>query len=134
MPDASDIARSFLDALDHRDGSAIGALLDEDVVYDQGDGPRLVGASTVRPALIERAAALGETLGDRVVMLSEDGHRLAVEATLRGRYEKSVDGLPEATGQSYAIPACLVFELEDGRIVRFTRYVDHDRWMAALAG
>lgn len=132
MADAAEIVLSFLDALDRRQGDALGALLAEEAVYDPGDGPRLVGASAIRTALIVRATALGERHSDAVMMQSEDGRRVAAEVTLRGRYERTLDGLPQASGQAYAVPACLVLEIEDRRIVRVTRYIDHERWMSAL--
>lgn len=123
---------TLLDALDKRDGGALAELLDGDVAYDDGLGVRAIGAEAVRDALIRRASALDERHGDRVLMQAEG--RIAVETTLRGRYETTLPGLPEATEQSYSVPACLIFEFQGGRVARITRYLDSQGFLESLAG
>ena len=133
MADSQAIVTGFLDALDRRDGAALGALLAGEAVHDDGTGGRVIGAGRVRDALIERATALDETHADRVVMTDHSGRRAAAEVTLRGSYRRSIDGLPEATGQSYSLAAGLFFEIDDGRIVRFSRYLDAAALVKALS-
>lgn len=130
------LANDFLDALDQRDGSRLGSLMDGDIAYDPGDGTageaRIIGAESVRDALIERSSALDESHGDRVVMTSATNNRVAVETTLRGRYGKTLDGLPAADGQSYALAAVIVMEWSGGRLSRVSRFIDREAFAGQL--
>ncbi|VVT27031.1 nuclear transport factor 2 family protein [Rhizobium sp. EC-SD404] len=130
--DSTTIITSFLDALESSDGDALVGFLDEDAVHDDGHGERIVGGSAIRDALIERVSALNERHTDRLVLVSQAGDRVAVETTLRGTYERSLDGWPEAGGQSFSVPAGLFFEVEGAKIVRFSRYLDQRAMTAAL--
>lgn len=129
---AQDRADAFLDALDARDGAALAAMLADETAYDDGHGARIVGRESIRDALMERASATGERHGDRLFMFSGDGRRVAVEATLRGTYQRTLPGLPEASGQRYSVQACLVFALDGDKVERVTRYVDLPAWEKAL--
>lgn len=123
---------AFLDALDKRDGTALAPMLADDAAHDDGHGGRVVGRESIRDALMERASALDERHGDRLFMVSDDGRRVAVEVTLRGSYQRTLAGLPEAGGQRYSVQACLVFALDGGRLERITRYIDFAAWEKAL--
>ena len=113
MSGAADTLEALLDALDARDGAKLTSMLGEDAVYDPGDGGRVIGAAEIRDAAIQRATALDESHADRAIMVSSDGQRASAEVTLRGRNQ---------AGAAYAVPACIVVELEAGRVVRLTRY------------
>lgn len=113
MSDVADTLNALLDALDARDGAKLVSLLAEDAVYDPGDGARVIGAAEIRDVAIKRATARDESHADRALMVSADGRRASVEVTLRGR---------DQSGTAYAVPACIVAELEAGRVVRLTRY------------
>jgi steroid delta-isomerase-like uncharacterized protein len=130
--DRATIVIEFLDALEAVDGNALAALLDEDAVYDDGHGHRIVGASAVRDALVERASALNERYADRVLLSSQAGDRIAVEATLRGTYERTLDGWSKAGGQPFSVSSGLFFEIDGAKIVRFTRFFDQQALAAAL--
>jgi steroid delta-isomerase-like uncharacterized protein len=122
--DSAKIVTKFLDALEAVDGNTLAALLDEDAVYDDGHGHRIVGASAVRDALVERASALNERFADRVLLSSQAGDRIAVEATLRG--------WAKAGGQPFSVSAGLFFEVDGAKIVRFTRFLDQQALAAEL--
>lgn len=122
---------ALLDALDRHDGEALARYLHDDVAYDDGLGGRVIGAAAVREALIRRAGALDERHGDRVLMQAEG--RVAAEVTLRGRHETALAGLPEPSGRSYSLAACLVFEIEGERVARLSRYLDSRGFLDSLA-
>ena len=127
--DSAKIVTKFLDALEAVDGNTLAALLDEDAVYDDGHGHRIVGASAVRDALVERASALKERFA---LLSSQAGDRIAVEATLRGTYERTLDGWAKAGGQPFSVSAGLFFEVDGAKIVRFTRFLDQQALAAEL--
>jgi steroid delta-isomerase-like uncharacterized protein len=74
-----------------------------------------------------------ETLTDMVIMASETGIRAAAEFIVNGQYLATDEGLPEAKGQTYKLPAGAFFELRDGKVSRVTNYYNLNDWIAQVA-
>ena len=70
-----------------------------------------------------------EELRDVVVMASADGSRAAAEFVVHGTYLSTDDGLPEAKGQTYVLPAGAFLEVTQGRIARVTTYYNLQDWL-----
>ena len=52
---------------------------------------------------------------------------------MNGEYLATDEGLPEAKGQTYKLPAGAFFELRDGKVSRVTNYYDLNDWIAQVA-
>ena len=59
--------------------------------------------------------------------------RAAAEFVVNGVYLQTDDGLPEARGQTYVLPAGTFFTLRDGRIQRVTTYYNLADWIAQVS-
>lgn len=73
-----------------------------------------------------------ENLTDMVIMASADGKRASAEFTVNGEYLKTDEGLPEADGQKYVLPAGAFFDLKDGKVSRVTNYYNLNDWIAQV--
>lgn len=109
------------------------ACLDEDVAHDVNQGERRIGTEKFKQFSIHMALSYKESLGDMVIMVSEDGRRAAAEFTVRGSYLKTDEGLPPADGQTYSLPAGAFFEVEDGKITRVTTHYNLNDWIAQVS-
>lgn len=109
------------------------ACLDEDVAHDVNQGERRIGIEKFKQFSIHMALSYKESLGDMVIMVSEDGRRAAAEFTVRGSYLKTDEGLPPADGQTYSLPAGTFFEVEDGKITRVTTHYNLNDWIAQVS-
>ena len=69
-----------------------------------------------------------------MVFGNADGTRGAAEFTVNGQYLATDEGLPEATGQAYVLPAGAFFEIRDGKVARITNYYNLPHWIAAVGG
>ncbi|MBU3028841.1 ketosteroid isomerase-related protein [Paracoccus marinaquae] len=69
-----------------------------------------------------------EDLTDMVIFANEAGDRAAAEFVVNGTYLKTDEGLPEAKGQTYRLPAGTFFSIRDGRIARVTTYYNLADW------
>lgn len=118
------LVKSFLDALNAADHDAALAMLGEDVVHDTHDG-RKIGKDAFRWFLGMASRNFRETISDVAIMVDEGGGRAAAEFTVRGVYLSTVEGLPAADGQSYALRDGMFFEIDDGLITRVTACRDH---------
>jgi steroid delta-isomerase-like uncharacterized protein len=70
-----------------------------------------------------------ERIRDLVVMVSTEGTRAAAEFVVDGTYLATDEGLPEAKGQTYSLPAGAFFEVVGGRIARVTNYYNMKDWL-----
>jgi steroid delta-isomerase-like uncharacterized protein len=74
-----------------------------------------------------------EELTDMVIFVNEDGTRAAAEFIVNGTYLATDEGLPEAKGQTYRLPAGSFFSLRDGQITRVVTYYNLADWIRQVS-
>ncbi|MCU0831735.1 MAG: nuclear transport factor 2 family protein [Rhizobiaceae bacterium] len=126
------LIHAYLDAFNAGDSDAMLSLMDDDIAHDINQGGREIGVEKFRWFNAVMKAHYRETLQDIVVMSSPDGMRAAAEFTVKGEYLSTADGLPEANGQRYSLPAGIFFEIDDGRITRVTTHYNLKDWIAQV--
>lgn len=129
---ALETVRAYYDAFNRQDMDAFLALLTDDVVHDINQGERQVGKQVFAEFMQHMNRCYKENLTDMVVMASEDGARASAEFIVNGEYLKTDEGLPEANGQTYVLPAGAFFELRDGKVARVTNYYNLNDWIAQV--
>ncbi|MCO5146279.1 MAG: nuclear transport factor 2 family protein [Aquamicrobium sp.] len=134
MSEADTIAlvRRYIDAFNAGDRDAMLACLFDDVAHDINEGERQIGKDKFRWFLGMMDRHYRERLEDVVVMAGQGGGRGAAEFTVHGTYLSTAEGLPEANGQTYALPAGIFFEVDDGLISRVTTYYNLADWTAQV--
>lgn len=108
--------------------------LADDVAHDINQGERQTGKAAFTAFLAHMERCYKERLEDIVVMASDDGARAAAEFFVHGAYLATDDGLPEATGQTYVLPAGAFIAVEQGKIARLTMTYNLADWTAQVAG
>jgi len=108
-------------------------LLTEDVIHDINQGRREVGKAAFTQFMSGMNTSYKEQLVDMVVMASADGQRAAAEFVVLGEYLKTDEGLPEANGQKYNLPAGAFFEIRDNKVARITNYYNLEDWIAQVS-
>lgn len=126
------ILREYYDAFNSGDRETMFSLLSPDVIHDLNQGGRETGIDAFRAFMDRMDRCYEENLEDLVILTSEDGTRAAAEFKVRGRYLFTDEGLPEATGQIYLIPAGAFFNLHDGKITRITMYYNLQEWLEQI--
>ncbi|MCJ8507781.1 nuclear transport factor 2 family protein [Rhizobium lemnae] len=130
---ASDIIRAYYDAFNAQDMDAFLSLLTDDVVHDINQDERQEGKAAFATFMEHMNRCYKETLTDMMIMASEAGTRAAAEFIVNGQYLATDEGLPEANGQTYTLPAGAFFELRDGKVSRVTNYYNLNDWIAQVA-
>jgi len=108
-------------------------LLTDDVVHDINQGAREVGKEAFRAFMGRMNRNYKEQLVDMVIMATADGTRAAAEFVVLGEYLVTDEGLPEAKGQKYRLPAGAFFEIKDGKVARITNYYNLEDWIAQVS-
>ncbi|WP_137134876.1 ketosteroid isomerase-related protein [Rhizobium sp. FKY42] len=129
---ASDIIRAYYDAFNAQDMETFLALLTDDVAHDINQGERQNGKDAFAKFMRHMNRCYRETLTDMVIMVNEAGTRGSAEFIVHGEYLATDEGLPEASGQTYKLPAGAFFELRDGKVSRVTNYYNLNDWIAQV--
>jgi steroid delta-isomerase-like uncharacterized protein len=126
------LIRRYLDAFNAKDSDGMLACLTEDVAHDINQGEREIGKEKFRWFNARMSRHYDEELGDIAIMVNEGGNRAAAEFTVRGTYLSTDEGLPEANGQRYSLPAGIFFEVDDALISRVTMCYNLTDWIAQV--
>ena len=131
--DTLDLLQRYYAAFNAGDWDAMLACLADDVAHDINQGGQQEGKAAFRAFLGRMEKSYAEQLEDIVLMANEDGTRAAAEFVVRGRYLATDEGLPEAKGQTYVLPAGAFIAVADGRIARLTMYYNLEDWIRQVA-
>lgn len=131
---AADTIRAYYDAFNTGDMDRFLALLTDDVAHDINQGARQTGKEAFSKFMDHMNRCYREELTDMVVMVNEDGTRGAAEFIVNGTYLSTDEGLPEANGQTYRLPAGAFFEIRDGKVARISNYYSLPDWIAQVGG
>ncbi|MGE8102257.1 ketosteroid isomerase-related protein [Allorhizobium sp. NPDC080224] len=131
---AATTIRAYYDAFNAGDMDRFLALLTDDVAHDINQGARQTGKDAFAKFMDHMNRCYREELTDMVVMVNEDGTRGAAEFIVNGTYLATDEGLPEANGQTYRLPAGAFFEIRDGKVARISNYYSLPDWIAQVGG
>ncbi len=132
--DTETLIRRYYAAFNAGDMDSFLGLLTDDVVHDINQGTREVGREAFASFMQRMNRHYREQLEDIVIMTSADGRRAAAEFVVLGEYLSTDEGLPEAAGQRYRLPAGAFFAVRDGRVARVTNYYNLNDWIAQVEG
>ncbi|MEM8753044.1 MAG: ketosteroid isomerase-related protein [Pseudomonadota bacterium] len=127
-----DVIAAYFDAFNAGDTAAMAALLTEDVEHHVNQGGIRRGKAAFEEFSAHMTRCYRERLSDLVVFA--EGDRAAAEFTVHGEYLATDEGLPDAAGQTYKLPAGSFFELRGGKIARVTTYYNLADWTRQVGG
>ncbi|MCZ4429256.1 nuclear transport factor 2 family protein [Agrobacterium sp. SOY23] len=129
---AAETIRAYYDAFNRQDMDAFLALLHDEVVHDINQGERQTGKAAFASFMDHMNRCYRENLTEMVIMASADGKRASAEFIVNGEYLVTDEGLPEANGQKYVLPAGAFFDLKEGKVSRVTNYYNLNDWIAQV--
>lgn len=125
--------QAYFDAFNRGDVAAMLACLSDDVAHHVNEGQVRTGKDAFRAFCEHMSRCYRENLTDMVVFEAEGGTRGAAEYVVNGTYLETDEGLPEAEGQTYCLPAGSFFSLKDGLITRVVTYYNLADWMRQVS-
>ena len=127
--DTKSLIAAYYDAFNAGRTDDMLALLHDDVEHHVNEGGIRRGKALFADFNAHMTESYKETLTDMVIFANEAGDRAAAEFVVNGTYLKTDEGLPEAKGQTYRLPAGTFFTIRDGKIARVTTYYNLSDWM-----
>ncbi|MDQ1901444.1 ketosteroid isomerase-related protein [Paracoccus sp. WLY502] len=126
--DTKTLIAAYYDAFNAGRTDDMLALLHDEVEHHVNEGGIRKGKALFSDFNRHMTESYKETLTDMVIFANELGDRAAAEFVVNGTYLKTDDGLPEARGQTYRLPAGTFFTIRDGKIARVTTYYNLADW------
>lgn len=120
--------RDYFDAFNKGDIPGMLACLSDDVEHYVNEGQVRQGKDLFRAFCEHMERCYREELTEIVIFEAERGTRAAAEFIVNGTYLETDEGLPEANGQKYRLPAGSFFSLENGQITRVVTYYNLADW------
>ncbi len=109
------------------------SLLTDDVIHDTNQGSREIGKQPFKAFMERMNRNYKEQLVEMVVMSNDEGTRASAEFVVLGEYLVTDEGLPEASGQKYRLPAGAFFDIRDGKVARVTNYYNLEDWIKQVS-
>jgi steroid delta-isomerase-like uncharacterized protein len=126
------LLETYYQTFNSGDREAFFALMTDDVVHDLNQGGSETGKEAFRTFMERMDRCYRETIDELVTFESADGTRGAAEFMVHGTYLSTDEGLPEATGQTYDLPAGAFFTFENGKVSRVTMYYNLQEWLRLI--
>lgn len=133
MTKANDVVEAYFAAFNAGDIEGMLACLADDVAHHVNEGQVRVGKQKFAAFCSHMARCYREELTEMVIFEAEGGARAAAEYIVNGTYLETDEGLPEASGQTYRLPAGSFFTLEGGKITRVVTYYNLADWMKQVS-
>lgn len=130
---ALELVQQYYTAFNNQDWAGMLSCLHPDVQHDANQGDTYRGLEHFRTFLQHMDECYAETLSDLVFLTDAGGTRVACEFIVHGIYKKTDEGLPEARGQRYVLPAGAFLEVHHGKITRVTTYYNLPLWMKLVS-
>ena len=131
--DTKSLIAAYYDAFNAGRTDAMLDLLHDEVEHHVNEGQIRRGKALFARFNAHMTESYKENLTDMVIFANEAGDRAAAEFTVNGTYLKTDEGLPEARGQTYVLPAGTFFTIRDGKIARVTTYYNLSDWTAQVS-
>lgn len=128
-----DVIQRYFDAFNAGDVDGMLACLADDVAHHVNEGQVRRGKEAFAEFCAHMNRCYAEKLTDMVIFAKPDGTRAAAEYIVNGTYLATDEGLPEAQGQTYRLPAGSFFDVAEGRIARVTTYYNLADWLRQVS-
>jgi steroid delta-isomerase-like uncharacterized protein len=133
MSASEQLIQNYYAAFNAGDMDRFLSLLTEDVIHDINQGGREIGREQFATFMTRMNRHYREQLGDLVIMVTDDGRRASAEFVVHGEYLSTDEGLPDARGQRYELPAGAFFTIRDGKVARISNFYNLQDWIAQVS-
>ncbi|MCV2446856.1 ketosteroid isomerase-related protein [Paracoccus sp. DMF] len=132
--DTKALIAAYYDAFNAGRTDEMLAYLHDEVEHHVNEGGIRRGKAAFAAFNAHMTRSYQERLTDIVIFANEAGDRAAAEFVVNGTYLATDEGLPEAKGQTYVLPAGTFFTIKDGKIARVTTYYNLADWTRQMVG
>lgn len=131
---ALQIVKDYYAAFNDKNWDGMLALVADDVRHEPNQGEPREGKELFQAFMKKMDESYEETLTNMKFYISEENDgTIAAEFTVNGLYNKAEEGLPEAEGQAYVLPAAAFLTVKDGKITRVATHYNLELWIELVS-
>lgn len=130
---ALEIVQQYYTYFNQQNWQGMLSLVAEDIRHEANQGDVRIGKEKFTEFLQHMDTSYEETLTDLVFLSEPTNTRVAAEFVVNGIYKQGEEGLPEARGQKYVLPAGAFLEVKEGKISRVTTYYNLPLWIKLVS-
>lgn len=130
---AKNVIEAYFKAFNDGDVDGMLECLADDVAHHVNEGQVRTGKAAFAAFCEHMNRCYKEHLDNMVIFEAEGGTRGAAEFVVNGTYLATDEGLPEANGQTYKLPAGSFFSLENNKITRVVTYYNLADWVRQVS-
>ncbi len=130
---AIDVVKEYYQHFNNQNWPGMLSLLDSNIRHETNQGDVRVGLELFKEFQAHMDKCYEENLTEMVFMDEPSGTRVSVEFVVNGIYKGTDEGLPEAKGQKYVLPAGAFLAVENGKITRVTTYYNLPLWIKLVS-
>ncbi len=130
---ALEIVQQYYTYFNQQNWEGMLSLVAEDIRHEANQGDVRIGIEKFTEFLQHMDTSYEETLTDMVFLSEPSNTRVAAEFIVNGIYKQGEEGLPEAHGQAYVLPAGAFLEVKEGKISRVTTYYNLPLWIKLVS-
>lgn len=124
-----ELLETYFAAFNRGDTDTMLGLVSDGIIHHVNQGDIRKGKTAFAEFNAHMTRCYAEKLEDIVLFSSSDPTRAAAEFIVHGKYLSTDEGLPEAHGQAYQLPAGSFFTISGGKISRITTYYNLQDWL-----
>ncbi|MDQ1087464.1 MULTISPECIES: nuclear transport factor 2 family protein [unclassified Siphonobacter] len=130
---ALEIVQQYYTYFNQQNWQGMLSLVSPDIRHEANQGDVRIGIEKFTEFLQHMDTSYEETLTDLVFLSEPTNTRVAAEFVVNGVYKQGEEGLPEAHGQKYVLPAGAFLEVKEGKITRVTTYYNLPLWIKLVS-
>lgn len=129
-----DIVKQYYAEFNDRNWDGMLALVADNILHEPNQGEPREGKELFTAFMKKMEECYEETLTKLSFYVNEeDANKIAVTFTVNGIYLKGEEGLPEAEGQAYILPASAFLTVENGKIASVATNYNLELWIELVS-
>ena len=109
------------------------SLVSENILHEPNQSEPRLGIEKFNEFLSKMDECYEENLTDLIYYSEASGQKFACEFVVNGTYKKGEEGLPQAHGQKYILPASAFLTVENGKITRVATSYNLEKWIELVS-
>lgn len=128
-----DIVKQYYQYFNEQNWAGMRALVADDIRHYPNQGTLRQGKELFSAFLQKMDTAYSEKLTEMVFYTGDAAGKFAASFIVNGIYKIAEEGMPDAHGQSYVLPASAFLEVENGKICSVRTYYNLEEWIASVS-
>lgn len=128
-----ELVQQYYKYFNNQDLKGMLSMVDDNILHEPNQSASRTGINKFKEFLEKMDECYEEKLTDIIFYSEHTGRKFACEFIVNRKYKNGEEGLPEARGQSYILPASAFLTIENGKISRVATNYNLEKWIELVS-